>query len=108
MVESNSAETTSTDTVVGEVEAVLQDNKAPYLVVLEAVVTKAIPQVLEVLAGVETPIEIALPYVAKVWAFGGQALTDMVAGKGKEAVLADLDSTVADLIEGVRFGSSNP
>lgn len=94
--------------ILGDIETLFKADKAPFLVVLEAVVVKAIPAVLEALAGQETAVEIAAPYVRDLWSFGSQALSDMASGKGAVAVLQDLDSAVADAIEKIRFGTGTP
>ena len=95
-------------TIIGDIETLLKDDKGPLVVVAEAIVLKAIPAVLAALAGQETATQIAAPYVADLWAFGTKSFSDLAAGKGLDAVLADLDSMCADAIEGVRFGTKVP
>lgn len=95
-------------TIIGDVETLLSTSKAPYVVVLEAIVGQAVPAILAALAGQETAVEIAAPFIGKCLDFGAQAIRDLVAGKGAAAVLADLDSYCADVIEGIRFGGPTP
>ena len=95
-------------TIIGDIETLLGTAKAPFVVVLEALVLKAIPAVLDVLAGAETPADIAAPYVRALLAFGERALVDAVSPEGAAKVLADLDAATAEIIENARFGGGPP
>jgi hypothetical protein len=92
------------DTVVGDIEAAAASGNPEWADLLLELVGTALPAVFAALAGPDTAIEIAAPYVERVLALGVTALGDALSHKPLADVRRAFDDAVGDVLEDVKFG----
>jgi hypothetical protein len=91
--------------VVADLYDLVKGDVPPDVAEVLAVLMAAAAPLMRGLAGGETMVQIAGPYVADLLELGKVALTDLASGKDKATVRRDLDNAIGDLLERAKFGA---